>query len=354
MASGVTYCFSVEWLDRQASLVRNYLLYYHCDDATLEMYDVKNRRSFLKRCTVPSVTLKDLYIGGIVTVYARQLEIKDFGDEFTRKNLSEAKSSTIALLKPAALARVGEIMSSLWSAGFVLGKMKMLQLTPGQASDLLAEQGITHRARELAGGPVLALEVIGKGGSTKLRQFQEEDGKTAFPALRDVQVSQSERDASLEANFFFNNPNLKSTAKMRDCSVCVIKPHAIRDGAAGEIVSTFQNEGLSVTAMEMFNLDVQAAEEFLEVYKGVVPEYNGLVEQLCSGPCIAVEMQASEAVKRVRDICGPMDPVIGKHIRPNTIRAQFGNTKVENAVHCTDLPEDGVLESEFFFSILQA
>jgi hypothetical protein len=31
-------------------------------------------------------------------------------------------------------------------------------------------------------------------------------------------------------------------------------------------------------------------------------------------------------------------------LRPSTLRAKFGKTKVQNAVHCTDLPEDGLLE----------
>lgn len=34
-------------------------------------------------------------------------------------------------------------------------------------------------------------------------------------------------------------------------------------------------------------------------------------------------------------------------------RARFGLDKVRNAVHCTDLPEDGSLEVEYFFSIQQ-
>ena len=39
--------------------------------------------------------------------------------------------------------------------------------------------------------------------------------------------------------------------------------------------------------------------------------------------------------------------------KPNSIRAKFGTDKVKNAVHCTDLEEDGVIESEYFFNILQ-
>ncbi len=49
-----------------------------------------------------------------------------------------------------------------------------------------------------------------------------------------------------------------------------------------------------------------------------------------------------------RGLCGPYDPEIAKTIRPNTIRAKFGVDRVKNAVHCTDLPEDGALEVIFF------
>jgi nucleoside-diphosphate kinase len=48
-------------------------------------------------------------------------------------------------------------------------------------------------------------------------------------------------------------------------------------------------------------------------------------------------------------LCGPIDPEIAKNLRPNTLRAKFGVDRVKNAIHCTDLPEDGVLESQYFF-----
>lgn len=35
---------------------------------------------------------------------------------------------------------------------------------------------------------------------------------------------------------------------------------------------------------------------------------------------------------------------IARHLRPGTLRAVFGKSKIQNAVHCTDLPEDGLLE----------
>ena len=41
----------------------------------------------------------------------------------------------------------------------------------------------------------------------------------------------------------------------------------------------------------MYNLDKANAEEFLEIYKGVVTEYSQMVTELCSGPCLAVEVK---------------------------------------------------------------
>jgi nucleoside-diphosphate kinase len=41
-------------------------------------------------------------------------------------------------------------------------------------------------------------------------------------------------------------------------------------------------------------------------------------------------------------------------LRPNSLRAKFGVSRVRNGIHCTDLQEDGQLEMSYFFNILQA
>ena len=74
---------------------------------------------------------------------------------------------------------------------------------------------------------------------------------------------------------------------------------------------------------------------------------------MTTGPCIAMEIRQENAVKAFRDLDGPMDPEIAKNLRPNTLRARFGIDRIRNAIHCTDLPEDGTLECEYFFSIQQ-
>ena len=82
-----------------------------------------------------------------------------------------------------------------------------------------------------------------------------------------------------------------------------------------------------------------------------------MVKQLSSGLCLVLEVSHGsnprESVQRLRDLVGPSDPNLARHVRPQSLRAKLGKSVDENAVHCTDLPEDGPLEVEYFFKILQ-
>ncbi len=104
----------------------------------------------------------------------------------------------------------------------------------------------------------------------------------------------------------------------------------------------------------MFYLDQPTAKEFLAVYKGILPEYGRMLDSLIIGPSVAIEIAGgSDIVEKFRELCGPHDPQIANTLRKGTIRANFGLDRVRNAIHCTDLAEDGVLESEYFFKVLQ-
>ena len=112
--------------------------------------------------------------------------------------------------------------------------------------------------------------------------------------------------------------------------------------------------GFEISAAEMFHLSRPQVEEFLDVYKGVLPEYLPLIEHMSNGPCIILEVRQENAVLMFRDFVGPYDPEIANHLKPDTLRAKFGVNRVKNAAHCTDLPEDGCLECQYFFDIMQA
>ena len=126
----------------------------------------------------------------------------------------------------------------------------------------------------------------------------------------------------------------------------------------GEVLSKLQDQlasqpNLQITQMKSARLNKQCAEEFLEVYKGVLPDYANLVLEISNRPMLVLALGGnSDVVNQVRRIAGPHDPAIAKTIRPNSLRAVFGKNLVQNGVHVTDLQEDGVLECQYFFTIL--
>jgi len=146
---------------------------------------------------------------------------------------------------------------------------------------------------------------------------------------------------------------MQTTAVLDNCTLCLIKPHIQREGKTGQVLEMILQAGFEISAMELFNLNRSVTEEFMDVYKGVLPEYLPIVESLSGGPVIALEIRQQNAVASFRELCGPHDPEIARHLRPDTIRARFGLDRVRNAVHCTDMPEDGRLEVQYFFQLLQ-
>lgn len=57
-------------------------------------------------------------------------------------------------------------------------------------------------------------------------------------------------------------------------------------------------------------------------------------------------------MQEFREFCGPNDPELARHLRPKSLRALFGQDKIKNGIHCTDLPDDGELEVDYFFNLL--
>ena len=48
------------------------------------MYDVFNKRIFLKRTEIPGLKIEDLYVGAKVTILSRVLKVTDYADLRTR------------------------------------------------------------------------------------------------------------------------------------------------------------------------------------------------------------------------------------------------------------------------------
>lgn len=281
------------------------------------------------------------------------------------------------MIKPEARQFVGEIISTLERRKLFIRNLKMLKLQSLSAVQFLnqrntQEDKVTGLMENLTSGYITVMEVIGEGAFEQLKSIcgpdDFDDAKTNHPAsLRalygfdhircGILISDDFAMNQVDLDFFFPrvNDQLHVKAKFSKSTLCIVKPHAIKDGLVGGIVKMIIENGFSITAMKMTHLSRTECESFYEIYRGTVDDYTMLVAQLQSGVCLAMEVQGSDdnTQKTFRSICGPTDPDIAKAIRPNTIRALYGTDKVLNAVHCTDLSEDTLLELEYMFKDLE-
>jgi len=108
--------------------------------------------------------------------------------------------------------------------------------------------------------------------------------KNAVHGAEDFQQKKAQMD-------MFFSPELQTSALFTNCTCAVIKPHAIQSGVAGQIIDIILEEGFEISAMQMFHLDRPTAEEFFEIYQGVLPEFTQITEQMTTGPCIALEIR---------------------------------------------------------------
>lgn len=372
MSSTIRYCFYADYYDYQASLVRKYQLYFYPEDNSIEMFDVKNKKIFLKRIVYKELNLKDLFVGADLTIYSRKLKIVEYADGFTKSYFQEQRNSTYSMIKPNAYLNIGKIIDQIYQAGYVISKLKLIKMKPEEAREFYVE----HKGKEfyqrlvefMSSDYIVPMEIIGADIIQSFRNFigptdvmkAKQESPNSIRALygetvtrNAIHASDSHNSAKRETEFIFGQGRFKSVPQLTNCSCLIIKPHAIFEGNAGKIIDIVLSEGFEISCMEMFYLDKVTAEEFFEVYKGVLPEYSGIIDEITSGPIIAMEIRQDNVVNTLRTLVGPHDPEIAKTLRPNTLRACFGKDRVKNAVHCTDLPEDGVLEVQYYFELLQ-
>lgn len=81
------YSFICEWYDNQASMTRQFNIFYYPTDDTLEMFDLKTRKTFVRRVKVNGVTLDNFFIGSTIYILGRMIKIVNYACEDTKKKL---------------------------------------------------------------------------------------------------------------------------------------------------------------------------------------------------------------------------------------------------------------------------
>lgn len=129
----------------------------------------------------------------------------------------------------------------------------------------------------------------------------------------------------------------------------IIKPDAVMQGHAGQILAKVDAAGFRVCALRMIHMSKREAEGFYYVHKER-PFFGGLTDFMSSGPCIVLCLEADGAIKKWRDLMGATDPAKAE---AGTLRKEFGASIDNNATHGSDAPETAAFELEYFFRGLE-
>ena len=131
--------FEVDWYDQQADIIRKYRLFYYPVTNSIEMFDIKNNRPFLKRQQIPEVRLDDFYQGGQVTVLSRVLKVTDYSDVHTRNHFEGQHQRTFAMIKPDAYMEMGKICDQIYAAGLKINRLKMSRFNQTSCNEFYKE-----------------------------------------------------------------------------------------------------------------------------------------------------------------------------------------------------------------------
>ena len=133
---------------------------------------------------------------------------------------------------------------------------------------------------------------------------------------------------------------------MANRTLTIIKPDSVRKRNLGKILSRLEAEGFTVLGIKKVALSQKQAEGFYAVHRER-PFFRDLVKYMMSGPVYVAALERNEAVPALRKLMGATDP---KKADKGTIRAEFGESIEQNAIHGSDSDDNARIEIGFFFA----
>ncbi|XP_050407605.1 thioredoxin domain-containing protein 6 isoform X5 [Patella vulgata] len=278
-----------------------------------------------------------------------------------KKSKASSVQRTLALIRPDAFrTQREEILEKIRESGFKVALQKEMTLTKEQAAEFYKEHEDQPYFEDLitrmSSGPLMALGLARddavQGWREMLGPKEVEKAKTEAPeslraqfSVEDVEINQlhgsdSPETAQKELEYFFP----------MEQTVACIKPDGI--GTKDAIVDKIHEAGFRIAAQKETTITKDIAEEFYAEHKD--KEYfNDLVQHMCSGPTMFMVLSREDAVSGWREAIGPTDPEKAKVEVPDCIRAMFGSSVLENAVHGSSNTEHAKKSIEQVFGHLE-
>lgn len=129
-------------------------------------------------------------------------------------------------------------------------------------------------------------------------------------------------------------------------TLILVKPDGVQRGLIGEIIRRFEDRGLKLIGLKFILMSEELAKKHYAIHLGK-PFYDSLVSYITSGPVVAMVWEGINAISAARSTMGATNPV---EAAPGTIRGDFGMEIGRNLVHGSDSSENGINETNLFFT----
>jgi len=131
---------------------------------------------------------------------------------------------------------------------------------------------------------------------------------------------------------------------MKERTLAIIKPDAVRRRLIGNVIQRLEMEGLEIVDMKMVRMTKEQAEELYKVHKDK-SFYEGQTDFMSSGPCVMLVLEGENAIEKYRELMGSTNSAEAAY---GTIRWEFGIDIRYNIVHGSDSKESANFEISFF------
>lgn len=125
----------------------------------------------------------------------------------------------------------------------------------------------------------------------------------------------------------------------------MLKPGVLSRRIAGEIISRLEHKGLDIIGMKIMRISRELAQTHYAEHRDKA-FFNELVDYITSGPVVAMVLEGNDAIKNLRMMAGPTNPL---EAAPGTIRGDYALHTNINIIHASDSPQAATREISLFF-----
>lgn len=132
---------------------------------------------------------------------------------------------------------------------------------------------------------------------------------------------------------------------MIQTTLLLIKPNAVKNKNIGEIITIIEKDNFLIKDIRFLKFDDALIKSFYQEHREK-SFFKELTEFMLSGYTVAIKLERENAITRLRELNGDIQP---EKRKSGTIRALFADSVTANAVHSSDSEENARREVKLIF-----